>query len=430
LLRQRKSNQKEGDPGLPPLRGSLDQPQASGAAQLDLAGRIPRAPLRDSNSARLNLRFLAADRGSAQGKKLKPKIVNPYGGQQVAHHTEVDRQNNSTPVHLGLLASQEFPFMSEIVKSELREAFRALSNDAEKYFAAAASTIPEEEPRPYLLSHDFDSANKYWDKLPDELQTIVSSLIGRLLPLCAELADRVRSSPLTGSEDLQEVKVATKAMRAALRLRQYNYRELDVIHDEGTVLGIRPAEQSENRGLSPMAAEDEFFDHLSILGAVLKLVEATTLASPESTPSAATEPLKYRTGTAFIMMWMDTRHPELTDVADAVRLVFRSFGVRAIRADDIEHEGLITERVLNEIRTSEFLFADLTGMRPNVYYEIGYAHALGKRVILFRKSGTGLHFDLAGYNCPEYENLRDLREKLTKRLVSLTNRNPDESTGI
>src|SRR5450756_1109499 len=67
LLRQRKSNQKEGDPGLPPLRGTLDQPQASGVAQLDLAGRTPRAPLRDSNSARLNLRSLAADRGGAQG---------------------------------------------------------------------------------------------------------------------------------------------------------------------------------------------------------------------------------------------------------------------------------------------------------------------------------------------------------------------------
>jgi len=36
--------------------------------------------------------------------------------------------------------------MTEIAKSELREVFRALSNEAEKYFAAAASTIPEEEP--------------------------------------------------------------------------------------------------------------------------------------------------------------------------------------------------------------------------------------------------------------------------------------------
>lgn len=319
--------------------------------------------------------------------------------------------------------------MTEIAKSELREVFRTLSNEAEKYFVAAALTIPEEGPGPHLLS-DLYSTNQYWDKLPEALQSTANSLIDRLLPLCASLADQARSSPLTGSEDLQEIKVATKAMRAALRLRLYRYQRPDVMHDEGTVLGFRPAEQSEIFGLSPKAAEDEFFDHLSKLGAILKLVEATTSISPVITSNTSTEPAKYRTGTAFIMMWMDAQHPELTDVADAVRSVFRSFGVRAIRADDLEHEGLITERVLNEIRTSEFLFADLTGVRPNVYYEIGYAHALGKRVILFRRSGTGLHFDLAGYNCPEYENLRDLREKLTKRLVSLTNRNPDEIMGI
>jgi hypothetical protein len=75
LLRQKENNQRKGDPGLPPLRGSLDQPQASGAAQLDLARRTPRAPLRDSNSARLNLRLLAADRGGAQGMKSKRRGV-------------------------------------------------------------------------------------------------------------------------------------------------------------------------------------------------------------------------------------------------------------------------------------------------------------------------------------------------------------------
>jgi hypothetical protein len=96
LLRQKESNQRKGDPGLPPLRGSLDISPTSGAAQLALAGHTNRAPLRSSNSARLNPRLLAKYRGGAQGKaKRKSK---PYGGQQVAHHS----QNTSSPVHSNL----------------------------------------------------------------------------------------------------------------------------------------------------------------------------------------------------------------------------------------------------------------------------------------------------------------------------------------
>jgi hypothetical protein len=65
--------------------GSLDQLQASGAAQLALTGHTKRAPLRSSNSARLNLRSLAVDRGGAQGKKkIEPKIQNQREGQLVA----------------------------------------------------------------------------------------------------------------------------------------------------------------------------------------------------------------------------------------------------------------------------------------------------------------------------------------------------------
>ncbi|CAB1067851.1 hypothetical protein D1AOALGA4SA_149 [Olavius algarvensis Delta 1 endosymbiont] len=41
---------------------------------------------------------------------------------------------------------------------------------------------------------------------------------------------------------------------------------------------------------------------------------------------------------------------------------------------------------------------------------------------LYRKSDESLHFDLAGYNCPEYKNLSDLENKLIRRLESMTGR--------
>lgn len=70
-----------------------------------------------------------------------------------------------------------------------------------------------------------------------------------------------------------------------------------------------------------------------------------------------------------------------------------SWGISS-RADDIEHNDDLLDIIYERIRSADAVVADTTHCNPNLFYEIGYAHALGRPTILITRAGETLPFDL------------------------------------
>lgn len=97
--------------------------------------------------------------------------------------------------------------------------------------------------------------------------------------------------------------------------------------------------------------------------------------------------------------------PPYDDVyTEVIEPVGKDAGFRPIRADDMHGPGVILVDILREIRDSTVIVADISNANPNVYYEVGYAHAAGTPAILLANGGEQLPFDISGFRCIFYDN--------------------------
>ncbi len=126
----------------------------------------------------------------------------------------------------------------------------------------------------------------------------------------------------------------------------------------------------------------------------------------------------YVEGNVFVGMAFDLPS-NLSDTFQAIKRACATVGLNAVRVDDIQDSGPIPVQILKAIEEAEFLIFDLTVERPNVYYELGYAHGTGNRseeIILVAKSGTKIHFDVAHLRIMYYESAIELEQKLQPKL--------------
>jgi hypothetical protein len=151
----------------------------------------------------------------------------------------------------------------------------------------------------------------------------------------------------------------------------------------------------------------------------------TLLDSPlaETTVPLKTDKLttfNVKKGYAFIAMPMDAEDHALVDVLEAVKEAANKCDVHAERIDEPQSNERITDRILESIQRAEYVIVDLSKSKPNVFFEAGYAHGIGKTPIYFAKHGTKIEFDLKDYLVIFFRNLKELKAFIKKRIRGLS----------
>ena len=114
----------------------------------------------------------------------------------------------------------------------------------------------------------------------------------------------------------------------------------------------------------------------------------------------------------LIMPYAETFEDVHEAILRAAKAVEPDHQIECLRLDDNQQAGRIVGRLENAIRETDMCVADLSGGRSNVMWEIGFAMALEKKVILISHCGSALPFDLHDIHHISY-----VRDRLRTSLI-------------
>lgn len=103
-------------------------------------------------------------------------------------------------------------------------------------------------------------------------------------------------------------------------------------------------------------------------------------------------------------------------VFESIRHAAGNVGLLCRRADDIWENAAIIQDVVALLDRSRVVVCDCSGRNPNVYYEAGIAHTLGREVILITQNKNDIPFDLRHLRYVPYPNNVEGRAALTAAL--------------
>jgi hypothetical protein len=118
----------------------------------------------------------------------------------------------------------------------------------------------------------------------------------------------------------------------------------------------------------------------------------------------------------FVLMPFDKKFDDIYKYG--IKGAAEKVGAYAERVDEQNFTEGILDRIFNQINKADVIVADMTGRNENVYYEVGYAHALGKIVLLVTQNVNDIPFDLKHRPHIVYSGKIDKLERdLTQKLI-------------
>jgi hypothetical protein len=190
-------------------------------------------------------------------------------------------------------------------------------------------------------------------------------------------------------------------------------------------------EISNNGGLSQFKANEEIEVRYEIFGSEAKLFVNNILYC-ELNLNVSPAPLSFRITSAgkvtlydievesvrpklFIVMQFTEDFNNLYN--DVIIPVSEQAGFEVVRADEFYSSTPILNDIIRSIKESSVIIADITPDNPNVFYEIGYAHAINKPTILIcDKTRDKLPFDVSSFRTLFYENSISGKTKIENSL--------------
>lgn len=93
--------------------------------------------------------------------------------------------------------------------------------------------------------------------------------------------------------------------------------------------------------------------------------------------------------------------------------------LKCSRGDEIYRDKDILSHIVSSILKANVVIANINGRNPNVFYELGICHAIGKPVILISKHRNNLPFDIKSKNIIFYKDFEQLQKLLKEELLKI-----------